>query len=325
MIGLQGTTSVIVLLSLLGTGCTTEKPLETQQSSAESKPATIPEIIAEQIASDGSWGNTEGPAIDSKGNLYFCSRGTYKGIVQWNEKSGAQRYLAVATKAGPGSLWIDDSDNIFVTATDERRILKVTPGKKVTTIAQGFEKDANIAKGPNDLVVANNGTVYFTDPKGYFGEAPNGTVYRIDPRGQTTVFSDAITGPNGIILSTDQKTLYVAHNVAKSTSKIEKWPLQTDGSAGQMSELATVNDCVADGMAVDRDGGIWLTCYSFGTAYRIDPSGKTTHKITTGQKALTNAKFGRGADNNHLYLTSSDMERVTGYIYRATTPVPGPR
>ena len=73
------------------------------------------------------------------------------------------------------------------------------------------------------------------------------------------------------------------------------------------------------------EGGIWLTCYSFGTAYRIDPEGKTTHKITTAQKAPTNAKFGRGADNNHLYLTSSDMERVTGYIYRATVPVSGPK
>ena len=92
-----------------------------------------------------------------------------------------------------------------------------------------------------------------------------------------------------------------------------------------MSELATVNDCVADGMAVDREGGIWLTCYSFGAAYRINPEGKITHKITTAQQALTNAKFGRGTDSNHLYLTSSDMERVNGYIYRAAAPVSGPK
>jgi sugar lactone lactonase YvrE len=319
--------SSILLLTLFAVGCSTEpaKSPGTPSRSAEAVPAAVPEIVAEQIASDGSWGNTEGAAIDSKGNLYFCSRGTYKGIVRWNEEDGAQRYLAVATKAGPGGLWIDDRDNIFVTATDERRILKVTSNKKVSTVAQGFEKDAKLAKGPNDLVVTRNGTIYFTDPNGYYGDAPNGTVYRADPKGKTTVFSDAITGPNGIILSTDEKTLYVAHNVAKSTSKIEKWPLQEDGSGGTMSELATVNDCVADGMAVDREGGIWLTCYSFGAAYRIDTAGKITHKITTAQKALTNAKFGRGSDNNHLYLTSSDMERVTGYIYRATVPVPGSR
>lgn len=319
-------TSPVLLFILFTSSCGTEtaKSPETRPA-GEAAPASIPEIVAEQIASDGSWGNTEGAAVDSKGNLYFCSRGTYKGIVRWNEKDGAQRYLAVATKAGPGGLWVDGQDNIFLTATDERRILKVTPAKKVSTVAQGFEKDAKLAKGPNDLVVASNGTIYFTDPNGYYGESPNGTVYRTDARGKTTIFSDAITGPNGIILSTDEKTLYVAHNIAKATSKVEKWPLQADGSAGPMTELTTVNDCVADGMAVDREGGIWLTCYSFGTAYRINPEGKTTHKITTAQKALTNAKFGRGADNNHLYLTSSDMERVTGYIYRATVPVSGPR
>jgi sugar lactone lactonase YvrE len=87
----------------------------------------------------------------------------------------------------------------------------------------------------------------------------------------------------------------------------------------------TVSLTVADGMAVDSQGAIWLTCYSFGTAWRVTPEGRITHKITTAQKALTNAKFGRGADVNHLYLTSSDMERVTGYIYRARVPVAGPQ
>ena len=280
----------------------------------------IPEIKAQQIASDGSWGNTEGPAIDSKGNLYFTSRGTYKGIVRWNEKNGAQSYLAVATKAGPGGLWIDDADAIYLTATDERQMLKVTPDQKVVTIAQDFEADPKTAKGPNDLVVAKNGTAYFTDPNGYYGDAPNGTIYRLDPAGKTTVFSSEITGPNGIILSLDEKTLYVSHNVDKTTSKIEQWPLNADGSAGAMATVASVSPCVADGMAVDREGALWLTCYSFGTAYRVTPEGKITDKVTTEQKALTNAKFGRGADNRSLYLTSSDMERVTGYIYRAEGP-----
>ena len=92
-----------------------------------------------------------------------------------------------------------------------------------------------------------------------------------------------------------------------------------------MKELATVNSCVADGMAVDRERNLWLTCYSFGTAYRISPDGRVVETITTEHKALTNAVFGRGADSKSLYLTSSDMERVTGYIYRAKLSIPGLR
>ncbi len=288
-------------------------------------PAGPIEIQAELIASDASWGNTEGPAIDSKGNLYFTSRGTYKGVVKWNAKEGASRYLDIATGAGPGGLWIDDADVLFATATDEREILKVTPDKKVTSIAKGFEKDPKTSTGPNDLVVAKDGTVYFTAPNGYDGSSPNGTIYRIGKDGKTAVFSDEITGPNGIILSADQKTLYVAHNTAANTSKIEMWPLDAAGAPGPRKELITIEGCQADGMDVDREGAIWLTCYSFGTAYRVTPDGKITHKVLTAQKALTNAKFGRGADANTLYLTSSDMARVTGYVYKATVPVGGLR
>jgi gluconolactonase len=285
----------------------------------------IPEIRAEQIASDEAWGNTEGPAVDSKNNLYFTSRGTYKGIIRWNPKERAQRYAAVATKEGPGGLWIDDSDTIFFTATGEREVGTLSPERKAAVVAKGFEADAKKAKGPNDVVVAHNGVIYFTDPNGYDGTAPNGTVYLIGRDGKTKVFSKEITGPNGIILSIDEKTLYVSHNTAQTTSKIESWPLLEDGSAGPMKELVTLDGCIADGMAIDSEGALWLTCYSFGTAYRVMPDGRITHKITTEQKALTNVKFGRGPDRHTLYLTSSDMERRTGYVYRAEVSTPGIR
>lgn len=279
------------------------------------------EIKAELIASDASWGNTEGPALDAQNNLYFTSRGTYHGIIKWNAKDGASRWADVAKGAGPGGLWIDDAGDMFVTATDEREVLKVTPDKKVSTVAKGFERDPKTAKGPNDLVVAKDGTIFMTDPNGYDGSAPNGTIYKITKDGKTTVFSEEITGPNGIILSLDQKTLYVAHNTAANTSKIEMWPVE----GGARKELITIEGCQADGMDVDKEGALWLTCYSFGTAYRVTKEGKITHKITTEQKALTNCKFGRGADQNTLYLTSSDMKRETGYVYKAVVPVGGVR
>ena len=311
-----------LLSVLLLCGCSSPPPAPPAK---QAEAPQTPEIKAELLVSDPTWGNTEGPALDSKNNLYFTSRGSWKGIVKWNAADGAKQYAAVATKAGPGGLWIDASDNIFLTATDEREVWKLSPQKKTTVVAKkGFEADPKLAKGPNDIVVAKNGTVYFTDPNGYYGDAPNGTVYRIDPKGKTEVFSTGITGPNGIILSIDEKTLFVSHNVAKSTSKITSWSLNADGTAGEMKEVATVPDCVADGMAVDSQSGLWLTCYSFGAAYRVAPDGKITHKITTDQKALTNIKFGRGAQNSTLYLTSSDMERVTGYVYKAQAPIPGP-
>jgi gluconolactonase len=224
---------------------------------------------------------------------------------------------------GPGGLWIDEQDNIFVTGPGERKIFKVAPDKQVTVLAEKFEPDASRAQGPNDLVVAPNKNVYFTDPNGFYGEAAPGTIYRLTPDGKVSVFDNTVVGPNGITISQDGKSLFVAGNVAKPTSKIVHFPLLEDGSAGTKSEIATIDNCVADGMDVDRDGNIWLTCYSYGTAYRVSPEGRILEKITTEHKALTNCFFGRGADRSHLYLTSSDMERVTGYIYRASVAVPG--
>ncbi len=307
---------------LLASACSTTKPTEPAFRGSAS---LVPETKAELIASDPSWGNTEGPAVDSKGTLFFTSRGTYKGIVSWTAKDGAKPYLAVATKEGPGGLWIDDNDNIFLTATGEQQILKVGPDKKVTVVAENFDAMPGVSKGPNDLVVHPNGTIYFTAPNGYDGTAPKGTIYQITPDKKVTVFSNELTGPNGIILSPDKLTLYVAHNTAANTSKIESFQLNRDGTHARARELATIEPCQADGMDVDELGNIWLTCYSHGTAYRLTPGGAVIEKITTEQKALTNMKFDRGADNHSLYLTSSDMARVTGYVYRATVKAPGLR
>jgi sugar lactone lactonase YvrE len=287
--------------------------------------AEMPVYRAELLGANASWGNTEGPAIDSKNNLYFTSRGTYRGIVKWSEEKGFEEWAAVAIKQGPGGLWADEQDNLYITATGEQQILKIAPDKKVTVVAEKFDVMPKESKGPNDLVVLPNGVVLFTEPNGYDGKSPKGTVYRIDRQGKVSVFSQEITGPNGIILSPDKKTVYVAHNVAENTSNIVKWTIDEEGVPGPMRMHAKIEPCQADGMDVNQQGNLWLTCYSHGTAYLIDDAGKVREKITTGQKALTNCKFGRGDKRNWLYLTSSDMARVTGYVYRVKLPAGGLR
>ena len=287
----------------------------------------IPSKAAELIATDPSWGNTEGPAVDSKGALYFTSRGAYKGIIQWTAAGGPVQHAAVAVGAGPGGLWIDDADNIFLTATNEREVQKLAPDGTLTTIAKGFEADPTTATGPNDITVAKSGVVYFTDPNGYRGESAPGTVYRIDAAGAVSVFDDTVVGPNGIVLSADDRTLYVAHNVSENGSQLVRWALNADGSAaGPKEVVASFEPCIADGMAVDAAGRVWVTCYSFGTAHLIDPTtGAIIERVTTEQKALTNAVFGRGGDKTTLYLSSSDMDRVTGYVYKVTVGTGGTR
>jgi gluconolactonase len=314
----------IPLIALFAWACSAP---ETEPDPASKAAPEIPTMQAELLASDGSWGNTEGPAVDSSGALYFTSRGTYKGIVKWTTEDGAKPYAPAASMAGPGGLWIDGNDNIYLTATNEREVQKLAPDGTLTTVAKGFEADPTTATGPNDITVSASGVVYFTDPNGYYGETAPGTVYRLDAQGQVSVFDNTVVGPNGIVLSADDRTLYVANNVSKDGSNLVRWPLAEDGSAaGPKEVVAEISPCVADGMAVDAKGRVWVTCYSYGTAHLIDPdTGQTVERITTEQKALTNAAFGRGAESHTLYLSSSDMDRVTGYIYKATVETGGTR
>ena len=316
-----GSAEAMLCISLMLGGCSATDPDPTGEHLA------IPQIEAELIASDPTWGNTEGPAVDSSGALYFTSRGTFKGIVRWTPDGGAEQFASVAPMAGPGGLWIDDEDAIYLTATDERQVQVRKADGMLRTLAKDFEANKETAKGPNDITVSESGTVYFTDPNGFYGESEPGTVYRIDDGGAVHVFDDTVVGPNGIVLSADDRTLFVAHNVSESVSHLVRWPLAEDGAAAGPAEIvARVEPCVADGMAVDAEGLVWLTCYSYGTAHRLDTStGETVELVTTEQKALTNAVFGRDDDASGLYLTSSDMERVTGYIYRATVATPGAR
>lgn len=314
----QGFVYLALLAMLAGCSGPEEAPMEATSET--------PVIAAELLASDGSWGNTEGPAIDSTGALYFTSRGTYKGIVRWSAAEGASQYAPVANLAGPGGLWIDANDNIYLTATNERQLQRLAPDGTLTVVAEGFEADPAATTGPNDVTVSAAGVVYFTDPKGYQGEAAPGTIYRVNPDGEISVFDDSVVGPNGILLSADDRTLYVAQNSATLTANLVRWRLDENGAAmGDVEAVATIEPCIGDGMTEDARGNIWVTCYSTGTAHLIDvTSGDTIEQVTTEQKALTNAVFGKRDDRRSLYLSSSDMDRVTGYVYRATVTTPGP-
>ena len=314
----HGLLSVALVAALAGCAAPEEAPMDAASESAA--------FAAELIATDGSWGNTEGPAIDSAGALYFTSRGTYKGIVRWTAAEGAAPYAPVASLAGPGGLWIDANDNIYLTATNERQLQRLSPDGTLTVLAEGFEADPAATTGPNDVTVSAAGTVYFTDPKGYQGEAAPGTIYRVDAGGGVSVFDDTVVGPNGILLSADDRTLYVAQNSAELTANLVRWRLDENGMPmGGKEVVATIEPCIGDGMTVDANGNVWVTCYSTGTAHLVDvTTGETIEQVTTEQKALTNATFGKGADSHSLYLSSSDMDRVTGYVYRATVTTPGP-
>jgi gluconolactonase len=199
----------------------------------------------------------------------------------------------------------------------------------------------------NDLCIDEKGRIYFTDPR-YLGDEPRElkyrAVYRIDTDESVVEVTHDVEKPNGIAISPDQKTLYVAdHNNGtdridpeapppkKGAMKVYAFPLGPDGLIdGPRRTLVDFGDEEgSDGMTVDTAGRIYLAARtpSRPGILVINPEGKEVGFIKTGepQKGArepvgnpSNCDFGTGAESNVLYITvDKSLYRIrlnaTGY------------
>ncbi len=157
---------------------------------------------------------------------------------------------------------------------------------------------------PNDLTVASDGTIYFSDPQQ--GELPAGgqpQVVHVVKDGVDSILTDQIQSPNGVILSADESALYVSGG-----GSFVKRVALTDGAAGEIVDLST-NLSTPDGLAKDCLGNIYVAEHNATQVHVLSPEGMTVATIPIGsarnQDARpTNVAFG-GADRKTLYVTAT--------------------
>jgi gluconolactonase len=187
---------------------------------------------------------------------------------------------------------------------------------------------------PNDLCVDLKGRIYFSDPR-YGGTEPRElereAVYRFSPDGSVIEITRAVEKPNGIVLSPNQKILYVGdHNNGgnrlhptdpepkRGAMKLYAFPLDdqglVNGAARTLVDFGVENGC--DGITVDAQGNVYLACRSLARPgiMVVDPNGRELAFIPTGPEKQTglfddwkgipsNVEFGIGSDANSLYVT----------------------
>lgn len=253
------------------------------------------------IADFSEPGLYEGP-VWMNGSLLFSRFGFGAGfpsnVLRYNGKE-----LSVAlADAGTNGLALDNANQLIAGTHKYKAITRFDlNGAPRQDLAQKYQ--GNVFNSPNDLTINARGDIYFTDPDFQRAAAPGGQdatrVYRIDTKGQVSVVDDTIANPNGIALSPDEQTLYVAGGGEHGF--IRAYPLQ-QGKAGAGKTLLA-NVTVPDGMAIDCLGNIYVTEHTKQQVRVVNPQGDEIATIKVDAN-ITNGAFG-GDDGKTLYLTGA--------------------
>ncbi len=229
----------------------------------------------------------DGPAWDGSWALYFPDVKAGKLYRYIPRKNQIQ---VVAPDAGRISASYYNHGRLFLSDNGASRIAWLK-GKEKIAIA-GQDPEAKPPARPNDLVVDKHGAVYYTLTR-------QGQVIYIQPDGRQSVAVDKIETPNGIALSPDGGTLYVASYAPK---KIWAYDLDAEGQAANGRIFSEMNDGPekgADGMTVDRAGNVY--CAGAKDVWIWSPGGKLLDKIRTPERPI-NCAFG-DSDMRSLFIT----------------------
>ena len=247
-------------------------------------------------------------------------------VYRWSESAGTSVFLnpvflpELDTNGVGGSngLTLDLEDRLILCEHGNRRVARIEGDGTRITLADRY--DGKRLNSPNDIVYHSGGAAFFTDPPYGLatpeaGELGFQGVYRLDPDGSLTLLADAMSRPNGIGLSPDETTLYVANSDVEARLWMA-YPLAEDLNAGEgrvLLDLTAGDDPGApDGFAVDTLGNIWAS--GPGGVVIIGPDGDHLGTIRTPELPA-NAAFGN--DGHTLYMTAR-----TG-LYRIDTLVQG--
>ena len=305
---------------------------------------------------DGGCMLTEGVAAGHDGMMYFsditftkfCRDATGKyaqagNIWKFNPKTGGTTIFRSPSGMSNGIKFDRDGNMIAALGADYggRMLVKTDMSTGKTYILSGLY-NGRPYNALNDVTIDEKGRMYFTDPR-YLGHEPvfqdGFAAYRLDTDGSVTRVATNCGTCNGILISPDQKTMYIVSN---DNGWLEFQNLQEGETTVQAGHLLQAYDVDAagnlsnrrvlidysklskpcsgpDGMIADERGNLWVAsrCEHRPGIQVLNPQGKELAYISTGKEMPTNVGFGRGADANLLYLTSGKS------LYRIRVGVKG--
>lgn len=245
-----------------------------------------------QKLADG-FGFTEGPAVDSKGDIYFVD--DPKNLIYHWSVADKKATVFVEKSEHANGMYFDRNDNLVACEGGTGSVVSYDKNGKRTVIASTFE--GKRFNKPNDVWIDPKGGVYFTDPVygREFKVVQDGEhVYYVLPdRSKTIKVVTDMKKPNGLIGTPDGKLLYVTDQVA---GKVWRYDIEKDGTLANKKLFAEIG---VDGMTVDNRGNVYITADQI---YVFNPDGKEIQRIKVPE-VPANLCFG-GPERKTLYITA---------------------
>ncbi len=288
-------------------------------SAAEPKPTRIPGIgpVGDVVKVHTDFEFTEGPARDHKGNLYFTD--IPRERIYKMDLAGKLSVFTEKSRHANG-LMVNGAGEILACEMDGAVVAHSPDGKERRVLADSYQ--GKRFNAPNDLVIDQHGGVYFTDPE-YRAPKPlpqgKTCVYYLAANGKVTRLIEDLPNPNGVILSPDEKTLYV---IPSGQKEMMAYPVEGPGKLGKGKVFCTLAQATpsgnggGDGLTVDTRGNLYITS---GLGIQVFAATGKKLGIIRLPEVPANCTFG-GKEGKTLYATARkslykmEME-VTGHFF----------
>jgi len=240
----------------------------------------------------------EGPSFDAQGHLYVVD--IPFGRIFRIAPDGAWS-LVIEYDGWPNGLKVAPDGRVLV-ADYMHGIMEfdVKAGRMQPVLTA---RNSESFKGCNDLHIASNGDIYFTD-QGQTGlHDPTGRVYRLSHEGWLDCLIDTGISPNGLVLDPAEKVLLVAMTRDNAVWRV---PLIKDGGVAKVGRfVSTFGASGPDGLTMDKAGRLFVAHASLGHVFVFAPNGELVARIKScAGPTCTNVAIG-GANRDRLYITES--------------------
>jgi sugar lactone lactonase YvrE len=298
------TATVLICL----TGCLlSTTPADAQSVDPRQAEVTFP--VAPTVLVDGKFARCEGIAFNGEGNLYVSGNASL-----WRVSTDGEITHVTHLYTNLGLAPIGERDILMADFGPTNRfnhganvdgiVWRITPEGQKTRVVDGGIGD------PNFVLVLSDGSFLVSDDA-------TDEIFLVGADRSIRLFSDAVGHPNGLALSPDGSTLYVAQifeSLRPLVPDDRVWavPLEAGQPTGQPTVLARLGDGAAnDGLAVDEVGRVYVAANGLGQLWRIDPGSGETTLIAENMPGIGSLAFGKGAFDRHaIYATSPRTGRV---------------